>query len=344
MKFRLGINGFGRIGRCLLRAHSELPADIKSKMPIVALNSGTDDPAELAYLLKYDSTHGVWNKNIDADNNTKSFSYGDGDIKTFNYSEPGNIPWKEIGVDIVLECSGRFNNVESSSQHFKGGAKFVIVSAPCDGCENNIIVSVNESNVNQIKQHPESVISVGSCTTNALLPLVYFLDNALDITEGYMTTVHAYTNDQNILDARHKDRYRSRAAAVSMIPTSTGVSKMLGKIIPKLKGKIQGNAIRVPVHNVSLIDFVFSTEKKADPNLILKIIQEAALRYPDVVSINQEKLVSVDFNHTRYSTIFDATQTSVGESGRFIKIAAWYDNEWGFVNRMLDVVKLFTTS
>ncbi len=342
---RIGINGFGRIGRCIMRAHSDLPLNIAQSIPIVAINSSTNKAEDITHLLKYDSIHGVWNQKINYSDNC--FEYGSGNkVNLLNCSNPADIPWKDFEVDLVLECSGNFNSKEQAAKHLsRDGASWVLVSAPCKNVENTIILGVNDltlqkvalSNKNITDFSPESrVLSAGSCTTNCLAPIAKALNDNLGIVNGFLTTIHAYTNDQQLLDSRHKDKRRSRAAAMSMIPTSTGAAKSIGEVIPELAGKIDGIAIRVPIPNVSIIDLTFQSLRDTTEEEINDIINAASKKYPNIIKINNEELVSVDFNHSSYSAIFDATQTRVVNKS-FCRVAAWYDNEWGFANRMLDI-------
>lgn len=341
---RIAINGFGRIGRCFIRAHSMLPADIKSTIPIVAINTNRGDVEHIAHLLKYDSTHGIFPKNVRITQDT--INYDDGVVHVSTHRDPTLIPWKKMGVDLVLECSGVFNDVEAAAGHIYSGANSVLVSAPCKGCTNTIIYGINNdilydvnaSSASQTNVH-NCIFSAGSCTTNAFIPILHQLHSKIGVRAGFVTTVHSYTSDQNLLDGTHADKRRARSAACSMIPTSTGVSKLVSQILPDLAGLIGAAAIRVPTQNVSLVDFVFHAKRPTNPSEILQAVAEMASNIPNVVAINYEELVSVDFNHTTYSTIFDSTQTIVsGET--LCRVVAWYDNEWGFVHRMLDIVLL----
>jgi len=339
---RIGINGFGRIGRCFMRAHSLLPDEMKQQIKICAINSTTDVAEDLIHLVKYDSTHGVWDEVLSGGgggSDDKEIVYNGDKVALLKCSSPGEIPWSDYGVDLVLESSGKFNAMSDAIMHVGGSVRRVIVSAPSKGCQNNIIVSVNDDTLRCGVGRDAKVLSMGSCTTNCVVPLAYHIHSKIGIESGFMTTIHSYTNDQNLLDSRHKDRRRARSAVASMIPTSTGATSMIGEIVEELKGKIEGTAVRVPTQNVSMIDFAFTSKRRTTVDDILSICGDTASKYPDVVAVNREELVSVDFNHTKYSAIFDATQTHVID-GRFCRIAAWYDNEWGFVNRILDVMRM----
>jgi glyceraldehyde 3-phosphate dehydrogenase len=322
---KIAVNGFGRIGKCVTRA-------LLGSNQLTVVNSNKLSQQNAAYMLQYDSTHGRLDKDVGYDSD--SIIYGDHKIKISHETNIDNINWD--GIDIVLECSGVFNSKAQSYKHIERGAKSVIVSAPCEGADYTVILGVN--------QIPDSingkVISVGSCTTNALANIVKPLHNAFTITSAFMTTVHAYTNDQSLLDSRHTDLRRGRAAESSIIPTSTGAAKMIGDIIPELKGKIDGIAVRVPVQNVSMIDLTFTAEKSPAENDINQLMKEASQEIPDILGYCEKPLVSIDFNHTKYSAIFDGTQTKV-INNKLFRVVAWYDNEWGFTNRMVDICNSF---
>lgn len=330
MKLKLAINGLGRIGRCAVRVLSEQkPQNIE----IVAVNATM--PAETySTLLKYDSVHGRCPCEIRSEGN---FLIVDGHkIALFNERQPENIPWRSHGVDVVLECTGKFKEKEAALKHIKAGASKVIISSPSKDADATIVCGVNSANLKAEHQ----IISVASCTTNALAPLAKVLNDAIGIEHGYMTTIHAYTMDQNILDSSHKDIRRARACALSMIPSSTGAAKAIGLVIPELQGKIAGSAVRVPVPNVSMIDFVFSAgcdTSKDEINAIIKSASEVAMK--GIIAVAERELVSIDFNHTSYSTIFDPYETSVVNK-RLVRIVSWYDNEWGFTHRMIDVAAM----
>lgn len=326
---RIAINGLGRIGRCLLRAIYEL--NIKD-IEIIAVN-GPATIEDHVHLIKYDSIHGIFNNNITHDG--QNIIIDGQKIKLFRERDPNNLPWQQLDIDIVMECSGRFNNRQSAAIHLAQGAKKVIVSAPCGEADATIIYGVNHHIINNDTQ----IISAGSCTTNALAPIADILNKALTIESGFMTTIHAYTNDQNIIDGSHKDLRRARAAALSMIPTSTGAAKAIGLVMPELDGKLAGSAVRVPTANVSLIDFCFTSRKSTSAIEINALVSEAvAGNFKNIVNIAASKLVSIDFNHDPHSSIFDPDETHVINS-KFCRIISWYDNEWGFTNRMLDIAK-----
>lgn len=329
MTVRIAINGLGRIGRCVVRAFHELPRD---DIEIVALNG----PAPLedhVHLLKYDSVHGVFPNVTGKDG---AIDMGRGPIPVLGERDPSKLPWGEMGVDIVLECTGRFNKREEAARHLLGGAKKVIVSAPCDGADSTIVYGINNAALK--KEH--QVISIGSCTTNCLAPIAKVLNDNIGIVNGFMTTVHSYTNDQNILDASHKDRRRARAAGVSMVPTSTGAAKAIGLVLPELAGKLGGSAVRVPTPNVSMVDLAFMAGRATSAQEINSLLAQAAEgSLKGVLAVSDEKLVSVDFNHNPHSSIADLHETHV-VGGNFCRVVSWYDNEWGFSLRMLDMAAL----
>ncbi len=327
MAVKVGISGLGRIGLCVLRHYIEAN---RKDVEIVAVN-GPAETSRHVHLLKYDSVHGVFNAEVSGTDD--SLTINGKKIKLFKQREPEKIDWKSAGVDVVLECTGKFTARADAAKHLVGGAKKVIISAPSKDADSMIVCGVNEDALK--KEH--QVVSIGSCTTNCLAPVAKVLLESCGITSGFMTTIHAYTNDQNILDGSHKDLRRARAAALSMIPTTTGAASALGMVIPALKGKLDGVAVRVPTPNVSMVDLTFTAEKPVKKDAINAAMKKAAegslkgiLRYVD------EPLVSVDFNHDSHSSIFDATQTYV-VGDNFVRVAAWYDNEWGFSVRMLDL-------
>lgn len=322
---KIAVNGLGRIGKCVSRI-------LLDSGKLLSINSNKLTPQNAAYMLQYDSIHGKLNQAISSTDN--SILYGSHEIKISDKSNLDQLYWS--GIDIVLECSGVFNSKDLAYKHITNGAKSVIVSAPCIGADYNIILGVNQLPININGK----VISVGSCTTNCLANLIYPLHEAFNITSAFMTTIHSYTNDQCLLDSRHLDLRRGRAAQSSMIPTSTGAAKMIGEIIPTLKDKIDGVAVRVPVENVSMVDLTFTAEKSASKDDINQVINRAADKIPNILSYCNESLVSVDFNHTHYSAIFDATQTKVIDKKLF-RVVAWYDNEWGFANRMIDLCNIY---
>ena len=323
---KIGINGFGRIGRLILRALLE---NFKGKIQVVGINDLGSVEAN-AHLIKYDSTHGILNNDVKT--TKEGFQIGDQNIKVFAERDPANLPWGKIGADIVLECTGLFLNKETAGKHLKAGAKKVIISAPAKDVDFTIVQGVNSKKLN--KEH--NIISYGSCTTNCLAPVAMVLENNFGIEYGYMTTIHSYTGDQKLLDTLHKDLRRARATEGSMIPTSTGAAKAMSLVLPSLKGKLDGTAIRVPTPNVSLIDFTLVTKKDVTADSINDAMTKAAQgELKGILGINKQPLVSKDFNHNSHSSIFDITQTQVIKS-KFSRILSWYDNEWGFSNRMCD--------
>ena len=323
---KIGINGFGRIGRLILRALLE---NFKGKIQVVGINDLGSVEAN-AHLIKYDSTHGILNNDVKT--TKEGFQIGDQNIKVFAERDPANLPWGKIGADIVLECTGLFLNKETAGKHLKAGAKKVIISAPAKDVDFTIVQGVNSKKLS--KEH--NVISNGSCTTNCLAPVAMVLENNFGIEYGYMTTIHSYTGDQKLLDTLHKDLRRARATEGSMIPTSTGAAKAMSLVLPSLKGKLDGTAIRVPTPNVSLIDFTLVTKKDVTADSINDAMTKAAQgELKGILGINKQPLVSKDFIHNSHSSIFDITKTQVIKS-KFSRIFSWYDNEWGFSNRMCD--------
>ncbi len=323
---KVGINGFGRIGRLILRAILE---NYKNKILVVAINDLGSIETN-AHLIKYDSTHGIINEDIQTSKD--GFKIGNHNIKVFSEKDPTNIPWNKVGVEVVLECTGIFLDKVSAEKHIKGGAKKVIISAPAKEVDFTLVQGVNSKELK--KEH--NIISNGSCTTNCLAPVAMVLEKTFGINYGYMTTIHSYTGDQKLLDTLHKDLRRARATEGSMIPTSTGAAKAMSLVLPSLKGKLDGTAIRVPTPNVSLIDLTLVTEKEVTPESINNAMSKAANgELKGILDINQKPLVSKDFNHNPHSSIFDATQTQVVK-GKFSRVLSWYDNEWGFSNRMCD--------
>ena len=323
---KIGINGFGRIGRLILRALLENYGD---KIKVVAINDLGSIETN-AHLIKYDSTHGTLNHDVKTSKD--GFEISNQKIKVFAEKDPGKIPWGKVGADVVLECTGRFLDKPSAQNHIKGGAKKVIISAPAKEVDFTIVQGVNSKELK--KDH--NIISNGSCTTNCLAPVAMVLENNFGIEYGYMTTIHSYTGDQKLLDTLHKDLRRARASGDSMIPTSTGAAKAMSLVLPSLKGKLDGTAIRVPTPNVSLIDLTLVTEKEVTPESINDAMSKSAKgELKGILDINQKPLVSKDFNHNPHSSIFDTTQTQVVK-GKFSRVLSWYDNEWGFSNRMCD--------
>ena len=331
MTIRVAINGLGRIGRCVTRAIFEDPqyADIE----LVAVNGPA--PAKThKHLLKYDSIHGRFSKNVEIGEN--SLIIDGKNVKLFAERDPKALPWKDLEIDIVLECTGIFTKFADAHQHIEAGAKRVIISAPAKEADvKTIIYGVNDA----ILTSEDEVISVGSCTTNCLAPVAKALNDSIGIEKGFMTTIHAYTNDQNVVDNSHKDLRRARACGMSMIPTSTGAAKAIGLALPELKGKLDGGAIRVPTANVSMVDLSFISTKDTDVESVNNAVRAAAKNMKGALNVVDEELVSIDFNHTSYSSSFDTTQTKV-MGGNFVKVAAWYDNEWAFSLRMLDISKI----
>jgi glyceraldehyde 3-phosphate dehydrogenase len=327
MTVKIAINGFGRIGRLVLRAlHESGRRDVE----IVAIND-LGPVKTNAHLLKYDSVHGTLAANIATGDDWMDL--GNGRIKVTAERDPSKLPWGSLGVDVVAECTGIFTARDKAAAHLAAGAKRVLVSAPADGADLTVVYGVNHD---QLKAE-HKVVSNASCTTNCLAPVAHVLHGAFGIERGYMTTIHAYTGDQATVDTLHKDLRRARAAALSMIPTSTGAAKAVGLVLPDLKGKLDGTAIRVPTANVSLIDFKFVPRRKATVEEVNAAIREAAAspQLKGILATNSEDLVSTDFNHNPASSTFDLTQTQVID-GALVRVLSWYDNEWGFSNRMLD--------
>ena len=326
MATRVAINGFGRIGRLVYRAFLESG---RKDIDIVAIND-LGDAAANAYLLKYDSVHGITNMDIYADG--EYLVAGDYRTKVIAQRDPKLLPWKEMDIDIVFECTGIFSAKEKAMVHIEAGAKRVLVSAPSEGADKTIVYGVNQDSLTK----DDIVVSNASCTTNCLAPVCYVLDKEFGIKQGFMTTIHSYTNDQKILDQLHKDLYRARAAAMSMIPTKTGAAKAIGLVLPQLAGKLDGVSVRVPTPDVSLVDANFIMERevtKEEVNAALKKYAEGELK--GVLGYNELPLVSIDFTHNPASSTFDANGTKV-MGGTQLRVMSWYDNEWGFSNRMLD--------
>ena len=326
MSVKVAINGFGRIGRNILRSIIENKND---NIKIVGINDL--GPIETnAHLLKYDSVHGILNRDVII--NVSDLDVGTGPIKVTAERNPENLPWKELEVDVVLECTGIFTSKEKAQQHITAGAKKVLISAPASGVDLTVVYGVNHKKISSEHQ----ILSNASCTTNCLAPLAYVLNKSIGIENGFMTTIHSYTGDQPTLDTMHSDLYRARAAAANMIPTSTGAAKAVGLVLPELDGKLDGVAIRVPTQNVSVVDFKFNSKKETsieEINEVIKIASENELK--NILSFNDKKLVSSDFNHNPSSSIFHSDQTKVMNK-KFVRILSWYDNEWGFSNRMCD--------
>ena len=329
MTVKVGINGMGRIGRMIVRAIIE---SSNKNIIIKHINNRTNAEA-CSTLLKYDSVHGKFNAKLEFDDNHLIINKDK--ISFSQETDLKNINWKKYDVDYVFECTGKFNSKEKLLPHLKNGAKKVIVSAPCKDADKTIVFGVNED---EIKKQ-DKIISAASCTTNCLAPVAYVLNKNFGIEKGFMTTIHAFTSDQRILDNSHKDPRRARSASQSIVPTSTGASKAIGEIIPALNGKLEGVAMRVPTPNVSLVELVFCTKKDLTKDKINKAFENFIKKQKkNVLEITYEKLVSIDFNHNPASSIVDASLTNV-VGNNMGKISAWYDNEWGFSNRMCDIAE-----
>ena len=324
MKIKVGINGMGRIGRMIVRAIVERE---NKNIEIKHINNRTNSEASSA-LLKYDSIHGRFAAEIAFDD--KHLIINNNKITFSQETDLNNINWKEHDVDVVFECTGKFNSKDKLLPHLNNGAKKVIVSAPCKNSDKTIVFGVNESELTK----DDKIISAASCTTNCLAPVAHVLNENFEIEKGFMTTIHAFTSDQRILDNSHKDPRRARSASQSIVPTSTGASKAIGEIIPSLKGKLEGVAMRVPTPNVSLVELVFCSKKELTIEKINSAFQEFSKKNK-ILEITREKLVSIDFNHNPASSIVDSSLTNV-VGKNMGKISAWYDNEWGFSNRMCD--------
>ncbi len=330
MGVKIGINGFGRIGRVIVRAAQKMGADID----IVAVNDLTD-ARTLAHLLKYDSVHGPFPGEVQAKDD--AILVDGKEIKVMALKDPAQLPWGDLGVEIVMECTGLFRERDKAAKHLEAGAKKVIISAPAKGPDITIVIGVNHQEYNPDRHH---VISNASCTTNCLAPVAKVIHENFGIKRGLMTTIHSYTNDQRILDLPHKDLRRARAAALSMIPTTTGAAVAASLVMPELKGKLDGMAIRVPTPNVSVVDLVAEVVKETNVeqvNAALKKASEGELK--GILGYTEEPLVSADFNGTLFSSIVDALSTTVVE-GRMVKVLAWYDNEMGYSARMVDLAKI----
>jgi len=327
MALRVAINGFGRIGRNFLRtswAHKELK--------IIAINDLTDAKT-LAHLLKYDSVHGIFRSDVKTGNG--SITVDEDEIKVLAVMEPEKLPWNDLGIDVVIESTGRFVDRSSATKHVEAGAKWVIISAPAKEPDATICMGVNEETLDPAKH---KIISNASCTTNCLAPVAKVIHNEFGIVRGMMTTIHSYTNDQRILDLPHKDLRRARAAALNMIPTTTGAAKAVGLVLPELKGKLNGMSIRVPTPNVSVVDLVAELGKEVtaeEINAALKKAAEGPLK--GILQYSEEPLVSTDFNGNPHSSIVDGASTMVLE-GKMVKILSWYDNEWGYSTRLRDLI------
>jgi glyceraldehyde 3-phosphate dehydrogenase len=326
MPVRIAISGFGRIGRNVLRALVEAG---RKDLEVVAINdlfSAKDN----AHLLRHDSVHGRFPGQVKVEG--ESIDVGSGPIKVLSERDPKKLPWKALGIDIVMECTGIFTDRDKAAAHLEAGAKRVLVSAPSKGADITIVYGVNHDKL----KAEHKVVSNASCTTNCLAPVAKVLNDLVGIKSGFMTTIHAYTNDQNVLDQAHKDMRRARAAAVNLIPTSTGAAAAVGLVLPELKGKLDGTAIRVPTPNVSVVDLKFIPGRETAVEEINKVMEQAAKQQlKGILAVTAEPLVSIDFNHDPASATFDLTQTQIVD-GRLVRVLAWYDNEWGFSNRMAD--------
>ena len=329
MTIKIGINGMGRIGRMVVRSIFE---NSKNNLKIIHINNRSNAETT-CNLLKYDSVHGKFNADLKFDEN--HLTINNNKISFSNTSEINDINWKKYGVDYVFECTGKFNSKEKLQLHINNGAKKVIVSAPCKNVDKTIVIGVNENTLAKT----DKIISAASCTTNCLAPVINVLNKNFEIETGFMTTIHAFTSDQRILDNSHKDPRRARSASQSIVPTSTGASRAIGEIIPSMKGRLEGVAMRVPTPNVSLVELVFCTKKEISVNKINSAFEIASKNeLKRILEVTHEKLVSIDFNHHSASAIVDASLTNVIGTNMG-KISAWYDNEWGFSNRMCDIAE-----
>ncbi|MGI9520076.1 MAG: type I glyceraldehyde-3-phosphate dehydrogenase [Hyphomicrobiaceae bacterium] len=327
MAARVAISGFGRIGRNILRAIAETS---RQDVQIVAIND-LGSAKDNAHLFKYDSIHGVYQGTVSVDGDQMDVGLAQ-PIRVLAERDPTKLPWAELGIDIVMECTGIFSDREKAALHLDAGAKRVLVSAPAKGADLTVVYGVNHSSL----RAEHTVVSNASCTTNCLAPVAKVLNDLCGIRSGFMTTIHAYTNDQRILDQAHKDMRRARAAAMSMIPTSTGAAKAVGLVLPELDGKLDGTAIRVPTPNVSVVDLKLIPERETSADEInTAMIHAANQQLAGILTTVSEPLVSIDFNHSPYSSNFDLTQTSIVD-GRLVRVLSWYDNEWGFSHRMTD--------
>lgn len=328
MTIKVAINGYGRIGRNVLRALYE--SGKRDQIQVVAINDLGDSKIN-AHLTKYDTVHGRFNAEVNFD--AEALYINQDKILTFSERDPAKLPWGDLGVDVVYECTGFFTTKETAGAHITAGAKKVIISAPGKDVDATVVYGVNQD----VLTADMTVISNASCTTNCLAPIAKPLNDKLGIESGLMTTIHAYTNDQRLSDVYHSDLYRARAAAMNMIPTKTGAAAAVGLVVPELAGKFDGMAVRVPTINVSLVDLTFQAPRETTVEEVNQIIADAIAADPvlaQVLCVNNEPLVSIDFNHSTYTSNFDATQTRV--QGKLVKVMSWYDNEWGFSNRMLD--------
>jgi len=330
MNVRVAINGFGRIGRLVLRAIIESK---NKQINVIAINDLGSIEAN-AHLLKYDSIHGRFEKEIEL--TSGGMNIAGNEIRVYSERQPKKLPWSELKIDLVLECTGIFTKKEDAIKHILAGSRKVLISAPGADVDYTVVYGVNDRGL----KDKYKVVSNASCTTNCLAPVAKVLNDKIGIESGFMTTVHAYTGDQPVLDTLHSDFRRARAANLSMIPTSTGAARAVGLVLPELNGKLDGTSVRVPTANVSMVDLTFYSSRDTSADEVNNSIQEASESYlKNILSYNTEPLVSSDFNHNKYSSIFDATQTHVVQK-RLVRILSWYDNEWGFSNRMMDVALL----
>ena len=330
MALRVGINGFGRIGRQVVRAARERNAPLE----FVAVNDITD-AATLQHLMRYDSVHGVWAECPSKPTPDGRLRVGDATIQVLAEKEPAKLPWKSLGVEVVLEATGKFTDRDGAAQHLQAGARNVLVSAPAKGADLTFVFGVNDR---QLDRSRHAIVSIGSCTTNCLAPVAKVLNDEFGVDHGFMTTIHAYTNDQRILDLPHKDLRRARAAAISMIPTSTGAAKAIGEVLPELKGRLDGVSVRVPVSDGSLVDLVCRVQKptdKAAVNAAMKAAAAGPMR--GILEYCEDPIVSRDVVGNPHSSVFDSLSTMVA-AGNTIKVFSWYDNEWGFSNRVVDAL------
>ena len=325
--FNIAINGFGRIGRNIVRAYYERP-ELHQKIKIVAINDLGDSSIN-AHLLQFDSVHGYFHKIVTHDE--QSLTVENNKILCFSERDPSKLPWKEHKIDLVCECTGFFTDKQNAAKHITAGAKKVLISAPGKNVDATVVYGINDQSL----KSADKIISNASCTTNCLAPIAKPLNDSLGIETGLMTTIHAYTNDQQLSDSYHSDVYRARSATMSMIPTKTGAASAISEVIPELSGKLDGMAVRVPTINVSLVDFSFNATRETSKEEVNSIIKDAAENsLKGILNYSDKPLVSIDYNHNPHSSNFDSLQTKV--KGSLVKVMSWYDNEWGFCNRMLD--------
>ena len=327
----IAINGFGRIGRNIVRAYYERP-ELHQKIKIVAINDLGDSSIN-AHLLQFDSVHGYFHKIVTHDEH--SLTVENNKILCFSERDPSKLPWKEHKIDLVCECTGLFTDKQSAAKHITAGAKKVLISAPGKNVDATVVYGINDQSL----KSTDKIISNASCTTNCLAPIAKPLNDSLGIETGLMTTIHAYTNDQQLSDSYHSDVYRARSATMSMIPTKTGAASAISEVIPELIGKLDGMAVRVPTINVSLVDFSFNATRETSKEEVNTIITDAAENsLQGILNYSDKPLVSIDYNHNPHSSNFDSLQTKV--KGSLVKVMSWYDNEWGFCNRMLDNINI----